>query len=122
MQSMLRSVRSSRMISISNALFNKTRYWLSVIVGYIRKGVKSHIRVRRSAFLEPTSQSQDAHPSVQRESELNQYEIKIKECKRHVKHTEFYMLAEQCHLQGYRCHPGVTTHKGQTRKWKKQQK
>eukprot|EP00971_Amphidinium_carterae_P064281 1273003-Amphidinium_carterae.8 len=66
-QSMLGSIRSSRMIRVSSALFSQPWYWLSFIVGYIRKGVNSHIANRRSAFIEPTSQSQDEHQSVRRE-------------------------------------------------------
>eukprot|EP00971_Amphidinium_carterae_P308162 6124200-Amphidinium_carterae.1 len=46
------------------------------------------------------------------ESESDQTEIKIKQCKSycksHVKHTDFNMVAEQCHLQSQRCHAGVT--------------
>eukprot|EP00971_Amphidinium_carterae_P331102 6464499-Amphidinium_carterae.1 len=87
-QSMLRSVRPSRMVNISSELFSETWSWLSFIVGYIRKGLGSHIKVRRSAFIELSSHRQDAPQSVQRESKSDQYKIKIKECKSHVKHTE----------------------------------
>eukprot|EP00971_Amphidinium_carterae_P031351 617601-Amphidinium_carterae.1 len=64
-QSMFRSLRSSRMISVISALFSQTLDWLSFIDGHIKRGLKSHIR--RSAFIEP--KSQDADHSVQNQSQ-----------------------------------------------------
>eukprot|EP00971_Amphidinium_carterae_P308471 6129953-Amphidinium_carterae.1 len=51
-QSMLKSLRSSRMISVISALFSQTLNWLSFIAGYTKGGVKKHIE-RRSAVIEP---------------------------------------------------------------------
>eukprot|EP00971_Amphidinium_carterae_P166430 3298357-Amphidinium_carterae.1 len=79
-QSMLRSLRSSRMISsVISALLSQTLDWLPFIGGHISKDVMS--QVRSSAFIEP--KSHDAHQSAQRESESesesDQCEIKLKD-------------------------------------------
>eukprot|EP00971_Amphidinium_carterae_P248536 4933943-Amphidinium_carterae.1 len=92
-QSMLRSIRSSRMISVNSVLFSQTWYWLSFIDGHIKKVVRSQIRVRRSAFIEPKCHSQDAQQSVQRESKSDQCEITIKDIHSQLNEHKFNKFA-----------------------------
>eukprot|EP00971_Amphidinium_carterae_P287594 5709039-Amphidinium_carterae.1 len=79
------------MISAISALFSQTLHWLSFIDGHIRRGVRSHLR--RSAFIEP--KSQDAHLSVQKESESqsrNHDEITIKACPKMIRYFGIWVL------------------------------
>eukprot|EP00971_Amphidinium_carterae_P307102 6103342-Amphidinium_carterae.1 len=96
-------------------MFSQLWHWLSFIGGHFKR-----------------AQSQDAHQSVQRESESDQkiqtesewdqsevslienqseanfIQIKVKPHASFTQAPEFNMVAEQCHLQGQGCQPGVT--------------
>eukprot|EP00971_Amphidinium_carterae_P019404 382008-Amphidinium_carterae.4 len=53
--------------------------------------------------------------SAQKESEVDQCKIKIKDNRDLIREIKSDMAGEQCHPQGQRCHPGFTRVKQETK-------
>eukprot|EP00971_Amphidinium_carterae_P209357 4152858-Amphidinium_carterae.1 len=99
------------MISTLSAMFSQLWDWLSFIVGHSKSGQDAHQSIQReseSESVQTESESDLSESTLKNQSEEKCIQSKVKH--QHASFTEapeFNMVAEHCHPQGQGCQPGV---------------